>query len=268
MNPVLSGLAFVVHKAILFVVILVNLVIESIAELKLAHFTLPDNVTLKFPRHLGVIVGRRAFDNTQIGRIFEWSICNGIQYLSVHVVSGTLSDAETLKLANDFAVTQCCTGRRIVLRTRTSHVHIVDGKVQEFKLERKSSLVSVCKGCNMNLSTDEVVVVLTGEEEAMQDICDCAQALCGTVKLGQLSPDAVDIQLLDTHMQNKSALYNGLPEVEMALQFLPMHRLGGFAPWHSRLTEFIQTGPIHRFSKSRFERCIYQFSHIEQRFGK
>lgn len=54
-------------------------------------------------------------------------------------------------------------------------------------------------------------------------------------------------------------LYDGLPHNYVSL--------GGYPPWHIRLTEIANCSNYHDLDYNLFSKCLYRFSKVQQRFG-
>ncbi|KAI8368116.1 Decaprenyl diphosphate synthase-like protein [Radiomyces spectabilis] len=79
--------------------------------------------------------------------------------------------------------------------------------------------------------------------------------------------NAIDINMIDRKLHDGTfsdpdlmIIYDGLPHHYICID--------GFPPWHIRLTEIVNRSNHHRLDYNMFSSCLYQFSKVEQRFGR
>ncbi|CAO3664682.1 unnamed protein product [Umbelopsis ramanniana] len=204
----------------------------------------------KIPHHLAVIVSQeRAWTNrsaTQWDAIIH-DICNtcvwsselGVKEVSVFEQSG-------------------------YLKRRASHVQKQLAKAfEKYHMSSNesdgSSIQSTpCKGFKLSIFA---------LEDGKNHVAQITKQMAVAVTEGdRFTSDSINVQLVDKWMSESMSE----PEIAM-ICYGTAHNyieLSGFFPWHMRLTEFINIPSHKSISYPLFIRVMYNYSKVEQRFGR
>jgi undecaprenyl diphosphate synthase len=95
------------------------------------------------------------------------------------------------------------------------------------------------------------------------DIVQAARHVARAVARGELSPEAVDEQLLERHL-----LTHELPEPDLLIRTGGEQRISNFLLWQSAYTELVFSDALWPdFSKADLEHAIAEFRRRERRYG-
>ncbi len=119
------------------------------------------------------------------------------------------------------------------------------------------------EGIRSTATYKKMTLVLALSYSSRWEITEAAKELARKVKLGDLDPEEIDIDLVQHHLT--TAKY---PDPELLIRTSGESRLSNFLLWQAAYSEFYFTPVLWPdFSPQNFEQAIIDYQHRERRFG-
>jgi undecaprenyl diphosphate synthase len=234
------------------------------------------NEKAKMPRHIAIIMdgnGRWAEKSGKIrvkgheagARTVDRmvSLCAeiGVEVLTLYAFSSenwqrpALEVAALMRLLRHYLKRE--TERLIEQGIRLHAIGRLDRLEPKVRQELEDSCKKTAAGKKMTLN---LAISYGGRDE----ICDAVQTLCRKVQAGELECEAIDDELLTTHLDTA-----GLPDPDIMIRTGGEYRISNFLLWQLAYTELYFSDTLWPdFDKEELLQIIDNFQSRERRFGR
>ncbi|MEO1544032.1 MAG: polyprenyl diphosphate synthase, partial [Pseudomonadota bacterium] len=118
-------------------------------------------------------------------------------------------------------------------------------------------------GCELTKNNEELTLIIAFNYGGRGEIAKAAKQVAQRVLKGEIDPDAIDVSVLDAHLDTA-----GLPDPDLLIRTSGEIRLSNFLLWQCAYTEFVfleENWP--EFGRSLLEKAIDQFRARDRRYG-
>jgi len=206
----------------------------------------------KIPTHIG-IVSEGPFFQEELAKIICWSICTGISDITVFDPKGLKKQIRTLE--------ESVEKQKQLFFGKSSSAYRVQVGIPMKNQSLCFPKSDASSGSLRSSRKTPFNVNVISHEEGRWDMINFTRKFCVALQDKQVKVK----DLTEAFIQEN--LSSNITEPDLIMLFGPLQTLGGFLPWHIRLSEIFQAHTLRNVHSNTFVSALKHYSRLEQRYG-